>query len=114
MTPDMHEEVLLLQTLDQFDHAMSAPLGAPIIWILAQAQKEAVDAMRALTGVDPTDEKAIRNLQNDIQRQIDLKNWMVDAVVKGQELYQRMNVSQRDFVAEFARDEESSEQVTED
>lgn len=115
MTPDTHEEVLLLQTLHHFELALgNEAQGAPIMWILAKAQADAVDAMRALTAVDPHDWKAVQRLQNDVQRQIDLKNWMTEAVVSGQQLYESLTANEKHFVGEFARDSESSEQVRED
>lgn len=114
MTPEQHEEVLLLQVFDQFDLGISKPEGAPIIWILAAAQKDAVESMRSLALVDPDNSARIRTLQNEIQRQIELKEWLSEAVVRGQEIYQRMNQSERAFVSEFVDDGESSNEVRED
>lgn len=114
MTPHDHEEVLILQVLHAFDVAMEAPGGAPILWILAQAQEDCKDAMLALININPTKTEEIRALQNEIARNQDLTRWMRDAVVRGQALFQDKNADERHFVGEFAQESESGEQVQED
>lgn len=114
MTPEQHEEVLLLQVFDQFDVALNATGGAPIMWILAQAQKDCIEAMRQLMDIEPTNTDGIRTLQNEIARNRDLTRWMREAVIKGHELFTALSADERAFVGEFAHDSESSNQVEED
>jgi hypothetical protein len=114
MTPAEHEEVLLMQVFDQFDLGISKPEGAPITWILAQAQAAAMEAMKGLIDIDPENAKGIRMLQNEVQRNRDLTEWMRKAVISGHEIYQRMTRAERDFVPEFADESESGNDVEED
>lgn len=57
--------------------------GGLATYLLAAARKSAADALMALTDVDPDDAKEIRRLQNEIQRQRDLTEWMAQAVEAG-------------------------------
>lgn len=114
MTPDQHEEVLLLQVFEAFDVALNTSGGAPIMWILAQAQKDCVEAMRQLIDIDPTQTERIRTLQNEIHRNRDLTHWMQEAVIRGQEHFMSLSGDERHFVGEFAQDGESGNEVQED
>jgi hypothetical protein len=111
MTPQEHEEVLLLQVFDEFDAALASAKGSAIKWILAKAEADAVNAMRQLIDVSPDNPKAIMALQNEVQRNRDLTAWLNEAVNRGHEIYARLNESQQAFVGEFVQDGESGDEV---
>lgn len=52
--------------------------------VLERAQLEALDAMQTLKNIDPTDEKAIRALQNTIYRAESFERWLNDCMTDGE------------------------------
>lgn len=68
---------------DKIEADFIAKHGGLATWLLAQARKEASEALMALADVDADDTKQIRDLQNVIHRHRDLTDWMATAVETG-------------------------------
>ena len=54
------------------------------LWLLAQAQAEALKANKALVECDPTDFKLVAKLQGEVKRFYEMEAWMNEAVQIGE------------------------------
>ena len=58
---------------------------APLIYIMASAHGEAVDALMELTTIDPTKVDEIRKLQNKVEMYSSMAYWLSNAVAQGEQ-----------------------------
>ena len=78
--------------------------GGPIAYLLTRAAQDAAEAAMALTATDPTAEKEIRRLQNDIERYRDTARWINEALASGQEAWTLLNMRERTEILDDATD----------
>lgn len=91
------EEAIRTKDLIERDFVMRH--GGPTAWILAAARLDAIDALRTLADVDPTNALEITRLQNDVKRNRDLIDWLHRAVERGEEAWQKLRGEEQDTVA---------------
>jgi hypothetical protein len=91
-----HLAMTAVALADKIEGDFIAKHGGLATWLLAQARKEASEALMALADVDPDDLKQIRNLQNIIHRHRDLTDWMAQAVETGNFEWNSLSMGDRE------------------
>ncbi len=69
--------------------------GGISAYILVAAQARANEALAELATVNPTETEKIRELQFTVRWYDDVKNWLNDAVDRGQKIYDAMDEGSR-------------------
>lgn len=91
---------------DKIERDFVATDGGVATYLLAQARKEAGDALMALADTEPTDVEEIRRLQNIVHRHRDLTEWLAAAAEAGRDEWHTMTDGERDAVAQTVNPQE--------
>lgn len=90
----------------------------PVLWLLNQARKKAVNAMAAMVKIDCNDAEGIRTLQNEVIVFDELVTSCHQMLVRGKEADREIDEADREALAQFLTTTEAREMgltpVTED
>lgn len=90
---------------DRIEKDFTTDKGGPIVYLFVAARAEAIEAMRALIDVDPTDTRAVMRLQNEVHRLQQLTTWINGALQRGQEAFDSLDQQQKIEVASYLQQE---------
>lgn len=97
-TQQIKEDEAAVRLEHDIERDLVAKNSGPIAWVLAKAKMQAEDAKERLVHADPEDAKAIRVLQNEVWRQIELVTWLRDAIEEGSDAWNRLESGEKDAI----------------